>query len=164
MEKNKLNIETAKRLSKEYIERIKDKDQRKFIKFHTKAVVKTSKLLARKTEANLELLEIAGWLHDIGKASAEDNHAEEAIKILEKEYELNEILIDQILNHGFKKEPKTLEGNILRIADKVSLIDSNILPIFLKNINKKVDSQYIDMLKNMLVQAGELVEKHNSRF
>jgi putative nucleotidyltransferase with HDIG domain len=158
----KLNIETAKKLSKEYIRKIQDKDQRRFIKAHTKAVVKTAKLLAKGTDADFELLEIAGWLHDIGKAAADDNHAEAGVRILEENYEVDETLRDCILNHGVKKEPKTLEGNILRTADKVSLIDSNILPIFLKNINKKTTEDATNMLKNMLAQAGELLEKHNA--
>jgi len=53
---------------------------------HTKNVVKIALALAEKEEANKEIVEIAAWLHDIGKSDKDStliNHHSSGVKIAE---------------------------------------------------------------------------------
>lgn len=161
---NSLNPKTAKEFAIPFILRISNLDERKFILYHSEAIVETAKLLAKNTSADVELLEIAGWVHDIGKSVADESHAEESLKILEKEFEINSILKDCILNHGASKKPITLEGKIIQAADKISIVDKDILSIFLKNINPKITVENTEMLRKITVQAMDFLEKHNKNF
>ena len=102
-------------------------------KEHVEGVVKYSKLLAGKTGADAEVLELAAWLHDITKIKgAKKDHevsgAEEAGKILaglgyppEKTDKIKRC----ILSHPSDKlpEPETKEEKILFAADALSHFD-----------------------------------------
>ena len=159
----KLTVQIAKKIFRHYTLKIKDKDQKRFIFNHVEAVVETSKLLAKYTEADVKTLEIAGWVHDIGKSADREPHAEESLKILEKDFFVSEILKDCILNHGYLKHPKTIEGKILQSADKISILDRKILPIFLKNQNKSFNLDYLDMLEKITSQSMSLLKNYNSK-
>lgn len=94
--------------------------------------------LGKELGANMLVLEIAVFLHDIGRIKEKEdllnrNHAEIsaelAIKFLKsKEFDLNEIDIDNIIHsirsHSFSnnKKPTTLEAKILSDADKLDAL------------------------------------------
>lgn len=157
----KLTPEIARKFSIPYFYKIKDKSQRDFIIVHSQAVVEIVKLLAKNTKANMNVLEIAGWVHDIGKSVEQEPHAEESLKILEKKFFVNDILKDCILNHGYSKKPLTFEGKIIRAADKISILDRKILPIFLKNHNPDFNLESLDMLEKITEQAMEFLKEYN---
>jgi len=133
-----LTIQIAKQIAQSELDKIKDRESRDFHKAHEKAVVACSKLLAQSRKIDNEVLEIAGWLHDIGKSIENENHAQHSIEILEKQgYEISEILRDCILNHGTHDIPNTEEGKIIHIADKLSTINKDIVKILAKYSLKK---------------------------
>ncbi len=103
---------------------------------HTLRVVKLSKLIAEKEEADEVVLEIAVLLHDIGRASQDASggticHAEEGaetakkiIKDLPLSIDQKENIIHCIISHRFRgnKVPGTREAKILFDADKLDSI------------------------------------------
>ncbi len=135
---------------KNIVEKIKkivwdETDYKEDFYYHFAPVVKYSLLLAREYQVkDKELVEIAAWLHDIGRlpkigkrAAKEDDHhilgAVRAEKILKK---LNypQVKIDKVKNiilaHRSAKQPrpKTIEEKIVSNADAMSAFD--ILPLF----------------------------------
>ncbi|MFH1500924.1 MAG: HD domain-containing protein [archaeon] len=104
-------------------------------RYHIIPVVKNSEILAKKTGANLEVVEVAAYLHDIAglQGLRENNHhiegAEKAVKILgELGYE--EDFIKQvehcILTHRGRGylEPKTKEAKVVASADAMAHFDT----------------------------------------
>lgn len=108
--------------------------------YHFVPVVKYSKILAEKLNANIEVVEIAAWLHDIGSiVHGRENHhitgAEIAVqKLCGLKYskEKTALVKNCILNHrgSIKNERKTLEENILAEADAMAHFD-NISGLFM---------------------------------
>lgn len=104
-------------------------------RLHIESVVKYSKILAKKLEADVEICEISAWLHDIIKIrdnQRELHHvkgSEEAVKIL-NEYHYPQDKIEKIrhciLTHSSDKNypPKSKEAKILASADALSHIDN----------------------------------------
>jgi hypothetical protein len=88
-----------------------------------------------------------------------ENHADFTIPILkEMGYELNEVLEDCILNHGNGKSPKTIEGKIFQVADKLSIFDADIIENMLKNEGLPLKDDDINFLKMMSENALKLVK------
>ena len=80
------------------------------------------------TDLNKQIFIVAGWIHDLGKLIDKPNHHIESLKFLNEFLELypkyegiNEEIKDCILNHRTNGEPKTIYGEIFKLADKVSL-------------------------------------------
>lgn len=114
------------------LEQCKDKDWD--WKSHIESVVKYSKLLAKKLDADEEVCEISAWLHDIKKIKGEkENHhvhgSEEAAEIL-KAYNYPEDKIEKIkhciLTHSSDKNymPESKEAKIIASADALSHFDN----------------------------------------
>jgi putative nucleotidyltransferase with HDIG domain len=102
-------------------------------KTHIESVVKYSKLLAEKTGADVEVVELAAWLHDITKIKDNDpDHtltgSKKAAEILKKMgYQDNVIkkVSSCILKHSSRagRKPETQEEKILYAADGLSHFD-----------------------------------------
>ncbi len=103
---------------------------------HTERVYRLCMHIGKMEKANLDVLAISAFLHDVGRSKQDDSnglicHAEVgadiAKKILQK-YNLKKDFIQNIIHsvetHRFKneKEPKTLEAKILYDADKLDSI------------------------------------------
>lgn len=106
---------------------------------HFVSTVKYAKILARKTGANQEIVEIAAWLHDVASilGNYENHHiagAECAEKILKK-YNYPKEKIEQIkhcikAHRGSKDIPReTIEAECIADADAMSHFD-NISSLF----------------------------------
>lgn len=103
-------------------------------KYHTLAVVKYSKKLAKIYKADDEVIEIAAILHDIGRVDIknDDVHhvlgAQEAEKIL-KDLQYSEELIEKVKHciesHSINKgpDPETMEAKIIANADAMTHFD-----------------------------------------
>lgn len=158
-----LNSKEAEELAKEIFSTEKDAESREFHLSHSKAVVETSLILAKNTKADKELLKIAGWLHDIGQTINKDTHAEHSLKILEqKGFNLNEKLIDCILNHGTSGKPKSIEGKIIRIADKASMLNPETNRIFVDYSMKKQQQDKekdLDFIKKIAMSGVDLLRE-----
>lgn len=103
---------------------------------HTERVYSLCMHIGKMEKADLEVLAVSSFLHDIGRSKQDDSnglicHAEvgakTARKILKK-YNLKKEFIENVVHsvetHRFKnkKEPKTLEAKILYDADKLDSI------------------------------------------
>lgn len=107
--------------------------------YHFIQVHKYAKILAEKLKADVEVVELAAWLHDIGSIMCgRDNHHLTSTEIAEKKLrELNypsekiEKVKHCILSHRGSKEIKreTIEAQIVAEADAMSHFD-NIAGIF----------------------------------
>tara|TARA_Y100000310_G_C20671101_1_gene810339 strand:+ start:673 stop:1203 length:531 start_codon:yes stop_codon:yes gene_type:complete len=88
---------------------------------HSEGIIKVLNTLCENKNLNKTKLSALAWVHDIGKTISEENHAELSLEILKKDFFLDEVDIDCILNHGSSGNPKTEEGKIFRYADGLSL-------------------------------------------
>ncbi|NTW46324.1 MAG: HD domain-containing protein [Candidatus Moranbacteria bacterium] len=135
---------------------------------HFVPMVKYAKKLALEMGADVEIVEIAGWLHDIGSiiVGREDHHvtgAEIARKKLgELGYPEERIasVANCILHHrgSQKMESETLEEQIIIEADSISCFD-NITGIFraaLVNEKKTEDEARKSVLKKMTNKWNQL--------
>lgn len=124
--KNKKLIEIA-------IEKIKvcENDSLHFIG-HTIDVVNYVKELLEQIPANKEICIIAAYWHDVGKSVTDKGHEEESGRILKEEMaklgysnEMIEQCYLTVVNHKRKCIPPTIEGKIVRDADKIAYIGKN---------------------------------------
>lgn len=101
---------------------------------HFAPVVKYAKQLALETGANLEVVEIAGWLHDIGSImiGRKDHHvtgakiAEQKLREFDYPKEKIQLVKKCILHHRGSQnfDQETLEEQILAEADAMSAFES----------------------------------------
>lgn len=121
--KNKELIDIAIEKSKKL-----DNDPLHFIG-HTYDVINYTKELLKKIDANKEICIIAAYWHDVGRIVTDKGHEEESGKILKEEMKklgYDEDIIEQcylaVVNHKRGCIPPTIEGKIVRDADKIAYI------------------------------------------
>ena len=157
---NQLTKEKAKKIYEENLNKIEIKELRDFLLVHSKKVKEIAVLLGNRKNLDVETLEIAGWIHDIGYIIDEKEHAKNSFEILEKEgYEISETLKDCILNHGHTKKPLTPEGEIFQMADYISMIYKDILNTFLQHNKSKIGEVNISFLEMMISQAISFIKR-----
>lgn len=119
---------------------VKKRHEEDDFKYHIKLVVKYARKLARATGADLELVELGAWLHDIGRPIDRENHeivgAAEAEKILsELEYpEKRAKKVARIIQvHRSSKgaKPETIEEEIVANADALAHFDAALVLLWL---------------------------------
>jgi uncharacterized protein len=117
---------------------VREKHSEEDFKLHIIPVVKNSLLLAKKLGADIEVVEVSAYLHDIGRAkytegADEENHhivgekkAEEILKKLNYDNNFIEKVKHCVLSHRGSKEPKpkTLDAKIVNTADAMAHFDS----------------------------------------
>lgn len=89
-----------------------------------------------------------------------EEHAQHSIEILEKEYEMSETLKDCILNHGTNEKPKTEEGKIMQVADKVCMLNPELVSLLLKyslKKNKEEKEKDLEFIRKMCNKAVNLL-------
>jgi uncharacterized protein len=156
--KEKITVEKAREIYIMYLNKVNDKKLREFLLVHSLKVSEMAVLLGKIKGLDISVLEIAGLLHDIGYSINEENHSQHSLNILEeKNFEISEKLKDCILNHGGKGSPKTEEGKIFQMADKISIIDKDTLYIFLKD--KVVSNEEKEFIKIVVSKSLELLDK-----
>jgi HD superfamily phosphodiesterase len=154
----KLNLANAKQIALDMSLKINPIDRREFLLVHSEKVGIIAKIIAQKLHINNEILEIAGWVHDVGYIKNVENHADFAIPVLQElGYETDDILEDCILNHGNGKNPRTIEGKIFQLSDKLSIFDYDTIEIFLKHGDFPLKLDDINFLKMMSEKAIELL-------
>ncbi len=165
MEKEKINLEKARELAEKYGEIIASKQEeiekeefKKFFLLHCESVGEAAVALS-KGKADEEILRIAGWVHDIGKAISYKEHAKHSLKILEKNFEINEKLKDCILNHSSDKNPKTKEGKIFRVADKAFILNPKYLKFLVEN-TEELRKEEVKFIKLMVEKAIDLLKNY----
>ncbi|MEK6830360.1 MAG: HD domain-containing protein [Nanoarchaeota archaeon] len=123
----------------EIIKICKDSYSEKDYKYHILSVVKYALILAKKLNADLEIVEVSAYLHDIGRATkrnefvAENEHhiigakkAREILKTLKYSEEFIKKVEHCVLAHRGRREPnpETLEARIISCADAMSHFDT----------------------------------------
>lgn len=95
---------------------------------HSASVIKSCLGMIEGTDLNKEVFIVSGWIHDMGKLIDKENHEIKSLDFLEKfleqypEYfQYRQVLRDCIINHRSKGHPKTISGEIFKLADKVAL-------------------------------------------
>ena len=94
---------------------------------HSEGIIKILKTICQAEGIDKNKLFVLAWVHDIGKIISEKNHAELSLELLKKNFFLDEIDIDCILNHGSSGDPKTEEGKFFRYADGLSLFTKEVI-------------------------------------
>lgn len=104
---------------------------------HTERVYKTAVMLARRESADMHIVTVAAYLHDIGRMSEMQDktlcHAEEgsriAAAILRGKTEKLEEITYCIKVHRFKKGiiPQTLEAKIIQDADRLDSLGAVVI-------------------------------------
>lgn len=124
--KNKKLIDSAIEQTKKC-----DNDPLHFIG-HTIDVVNYVKELLEKIPANKEICIISAYWHDVGRSIIDKGHEEESGRMLKKEmsklgYEnkMIEECYSAVINHKRDSIPPTIEGKIVRDADKIAYIGKN---------------------------------------
>lgn len=155
-------------------------------KYHILPVVKNAVLLAKKLNADIEIVEVAAYFHDLGISKRimgetylkeNDHHivgAQEARKIL-NELNYSKDFIDSvagcILSHRGRKgpEPITLEQKIIANADAMAHFDTflDLFTFFVKKTTNSFEEAVEEIYKKMkrdweikltLPEAKELVK------
>ena len=146
----------------EIIERIKklvkEEDNIELFNNHISLVIKYARRLALDENEDVEAIEIAALLHDLGRiryGGKEHNltGAKDAKEILEKEnYSPDKIekICNAIISHGGEKEfpVKDKFGEILRCADGLSHHD--VVPLFLTFNLKKTNNNLLEALQKLI--------------
>lgn len=96
---------------------------------HVLQVVEYTKEILKDIEADNEVCIISAYWHDVGRLKQDKGHALISAEMLKKwmqqlNYESN--IIDKcykaICKHGWHEEPETIEGIIIRDADKIDFV------------------------------------------
>lgn len=114
-------------IAKDYMSKV---DDPKHSTDHMESVAKYVKeILISEKEADKEVCIISAYWHDVGRLYGEENHAKVSAKMLEEEmqklgYDEDFIkkCVKAINNHGWYESPETLEGTIIRDADKIDFV------------------------------------------
>ena len=134
--------------------------------YHIEAVVKNSMLLAQKYNADMEIVMIAAWLHDIASvtdyALYKDHHihgAEIAYDLLTKlEYDESKIVLVQncIVNHrgSVQRNRNSIEELCVADADAISHFDSIPSLLYLAYAERKMSLEDgINFVKEKLMRS-----------
>ena len=181
-----------KKMNRERLEQVKQIARNSYSKddfnFHILPVVENSLLLAKKfPEADKEVIVIASFLHDIGRAISrgdfqkENEHhltgVEESSKIL-KDIGYSEEFIEKVkhcvLTHRGRREPnpETIEAKIIASADAMAHFDTflDLFTFFLKTTDSfkeaviEIEQKFErNWNKKLMPEAKEIVgEKYNA--
>ena len=96
---------------------------------HVLQVVQYTKEILENVEADNEVCIISAYWHDVGRLEQEKGHALISAESLKKEMtklgydsEIIDKCYKAIYKHGWKEKPETLEGIIIRDADKIDFV------------------------------------------
>jgi putative nucleotidyltransferase with HDIG domain len=112
--------------AKEIISKIKDSAHNYS---HFKSVIKFAiKITKEYKDVDVDLIKVASWWHDVGRLYSKNHEklsAEMAYKSLKKlnvETVICQKVYDAIIFHKWSMQPQTIEGKIIRDADKLDFI------------------------------------------
>jgi uncharacterized protein len=125
----KTHQEVVKTIRKEVKRRLKDEATGHDF-WHCQRVVRMALQIGKEENADLAVLELAGWLHDISVKKGRKNHevrsARQAEKLLQRLHvkkTLIEKVVERIRHHRYSTgKAETLEDKILQDADKLDIM------------------------------------------
>lgn len=128
---------------------------------HMKSIVKyTKEILQEETNADTEVCILSAYWHDVGRINGQKRHALLSAEMLKQEL-LNENFdtdfIEKcylaIYKHGWSEHPETLEGKIIRDADKIDFVGIDRWKSCIENNCKFV--KILDMLPTLRKEIFE---------
>jgi hypothetical protein len=85
---------------------------------HIESMISIIEQLA--SPADIPRLTALAWLHDLGRSIASEDHAKHSLQIVSKNFSIDKIDQDCILNHGSSASPSTPQGTLFRYCDGLS--------------------------------------------
>ena len=126
-EKHKILISKAKEYMASINDKMHDINHMYDVVFYTKKLLEILNL-----DVDKEVCIISAYFHDVGRIKLNEGHEKLSADMLKEEMEklgYDEIFIDKcyqaIIYHKWSMEPKTLEGKIVKDADKIGFIGLN---------------------------------------
>ena len=120
---------------------------------HIKSVVEFAiKIAEEYAEVDTDLIEVAAWWHDVGRLYHEIHEklsaemAYESLKNLNVEIKICQKVYDAIVFHKWSMQPQTIEGEIIRDADKLDFISIPRWKSCLENNNLEALQDLSDLL------------------
>lgn len=129
-----MNFDEIENKYKDLIEKARDMMEKvpdpKHSVSHMESVVKyTKEILQSDIEADKEVCILSAYWHDVGRIEGEKGHALLSAEILKNELEqagyekeFIENCYKAICKHGWYEMPETIEGKIIRDADKIDFV------------------------------------------
>ena len=125
MTKKEMAIEKAKEILKK-VEKINPAHN----VAHTESTLfYTHKIAQNLPEVNVDILDLAVWWHDTGRLYLDEGHAKKSAEMARDEltkmgYEQDFVanVYEAIKNHSMRDKPNTIEGDVLRDADKLDFL------------------------------------------
>ena len=122
--------EKHRKLIEKAIELMKEVNDSKHSLSHVEAVVAyTKEIIEKVDEADKEVCILSAYWHDVGRKIQDKGHAQISAELMREEMRklgYEEKMIHQcyqaVYKHGWKEEPETLEGRIIRDADKIDFV------------------------------------------
>jgi len=159
IQKHKILIDRA-------IEIMKTVDDLRHSLFHVESVVKyTMKILQYEEKANKEVCIISAYWHDVGRSIQSKGHSLISGDMLKEEMEklkYDKEFIEQcylaVYKHGHKAMPETLEGIIVRDADKIDFVGIDRWKIAIEK-NKR----FTQIIENMPILRNGILQLEISR-
>ena len=161
-----IDIKEAQKAFKEYAKKYNPEDEKIKIKIaHIQRVAQNSKRIAQNlklSQEDIELAELIGLLHDIGKAldhDMEGTHVEIGVEILKK-YKENPLVINAVEAHHEDVEPQTLEAVLIQAADAISAsrpgARRETLEAYIKRLQnlEEIADSFDGVDKSFAIQAG----------
>ena len=126
-EKNEVLISKAKTYMESIDDKMHDISHMEDVVLYTKRLLEILDL-----DVDKEVCIISAYFHDVGRIKLNEGHEKLSADMLKEELEklnYNENLIDKcyqaVVYHKWDMEPKTLEGKIVKDADKIGFIGLN---------------------------------------
>ncbi len=164
MKKLTLTIKSSEQFAKQLFGKVKSAKDKEIFLAHMKQVRETALILAEKRKVDRKTLVIAANLHDIGRTISSEDHAFHSVNILKKSgFRVDSKLEDCILNHGSSKKPKTVEGKIIKTADKLCWIEPGVLRFFLKYNKKRIKKADVRFLEDKFKKIIKFLEHSDIR-
>lgn len=97
---------------------------------HMESIVKyTKEILELGIEANAEVCILSAYWHDVGRIEGSKGHALRSAEMLKQELlkeNYDPKFIEEcylaVYKHGWNEKPETVEGNVIRDADKIDFV------------------------------------------
>lgn len=106
----------------------------KTIPTHVAQAVEIVGIMARKQGMPVEEARAAAWLHDCGYKFGQKDHAARSLEMAKAAgVALTPGMEDAIANHGSKAQPTTPLGKLMKQADKLSILNPQMIEDFYPN-------------------------------